>query len=56
MESRGLGEIKVKGRNGKVVKAWKQKVVKMVYNTSGVLQIGLCGVNFGIDIMVIIWE
>ena len=32
MESRGLGEIKVKGWNGKVVRAQKWKVVKMVYN------------------------
>ena len=34
MERRGLGEIKVKGWNGKVIKAQKQKVVKMVYNSA----------------------
>ena len=33
MESRGFGEIKVKGQNGKVVKAQKRKMVKMVYDT-----------------------
>ena len=33
MERRGLGEIKVKGQNGKVIKPQKWKVVKMVYNS-----------------------
>ena len=34
MEKKGLGEIKVKVQNGKVIKAWKWDLVKMVYNIS----------------------
>ena len=37
MEKKGLAEIKVKGWNGKVIKAQERKVVKMVYNTLLVL-------------------
>ena len=33
MEGKGLGEIKVKGMEWKVMKAWKWNLVKMVYNT-----------------------